>query len=79
METKTEAQNTSQRHPDLDWLRVLVVLILIPFHTAMTFAPYPWYLRNDELNLATMALKKKPVIEETGPVPYWKRQQAEPS
>ena len=30
--------------------------MLIPFHTAMTFAPYPWYLRNNELNQATQAL-----------------------
>jgi len=35
---------------------VLVVLMLIPFHTAMTFAPYPWYLRNSELNQATQGL-----------------------
>jgi len=56
METTAEVKTTSQRRPDLDWLRVLVVLMLIPFHTAMTFAPYPWYLRNDETNLATMAL-----------------------
>lgn len=32
------------------------MLSLVPFHTAMTFAPYAWYLRNDELNLATMGL-----------------------
>lgn len=56
METKIETQSVSERRPDLDWLRVLVVLMLIPFHTAMTFAPYPWYLRNDTLNLATQAL-----------------------
>lgn len=30
--------------------------MLIPFHTAMTFAPYAWFLRNDELNLATIGL-----------------------
>jgi len=44
------------RHHYLDWLRVLVVLMLIPFHTAMTFAPYAWYLRNDQLNDATIGL-----------------------
>lgn len=44
------------RRPDLDWLRIIVVTMLIPFHTAMTFAPYAWYLRNGELNLATQGL-----------------------
>jgi len=46
----------SQRIYYLDWIRIIVVLMLIPFHTAMTFAPYPWYLRNNELNHATQAL-----------------------
>jgi len=40
----------------LDWLRIIVVGMLIPFHTAMTFAPYAWYIRNPQLNLATQAL-----------------------
>jgi len=51
-----KSQGTSARQPYLDWLRVFIVLMLIPFHTAMTFAPYEWYLRNNELNLATQAL-----------------------
>jgi len=46
----------SQRLHYLDWLRIMVVLMLVPFHTAMTFAPYSWYLRNDELNQATQGL-----------------------
>lgn len=50
------SQNPPVRLPYLDWLRVLVVLMLVPFHTAMTFAPYQWSLRNDELNLAAQAL-----------------------
>jgi len=56
VDTQIETGNVSERRADLDWLRILVVLMLIPFHTAMTFAPYPWYLRNDTLNLATMGL-----------------------
>jgi glucan biosynthesis protein C len=56
VENKIETGSIPERRADLDWLRVLVVLMLIPFHTAMTFAPYPWYLRNDTLNLATMGL-----------------------
>lgn len=51
-----DAQSPSRHLPYLDWLRVLVVLMLVPFHTAMTFSPYRWYLGNDELNLATQAL-----------------------
>lgn len=47
---------TSVRRPYLDWLRVIVVIMLIPFHTAMTFAPFGWYLRNSELNTATKGL-----------------------
>jgi len=47
---------TPERRFDLDWLRVLVVIMLIPFHTAMTYAPFAWYLRNNEVNLATQAL-----------------------
>lgn len=46
----------SNRRPDLDWLRIIVVMMLVPFHTAMTFAPYDWYLRNNQLSLATQAL-----------------------
>ena len=51
-----KSQGASVRRPYLDWLRVFIILMLIPFHTAMTFAPYEWYLRNNELNLATQAL-----------------------
>jgi hypothetical protein len=47
---------TSVRVTHLDWLRIIVVGMLIPFHTAMTFAPYAWYVRNAQLNLATQAL-----------------------
>ena len=49
-------QTSLNRRPDLDWLRIIVVVMLIPFHTAMTFAPYAWYLRNGQLNLATQGL-----------------------
>jgi peptidoglycan/LPS O-acetylase OafA/YrhL len=47
---------TLKRRPELDWLRIIIVAMLVPFHTAMTFAPYPWYLRNEPLNLATQGL-----------------------
>ncbi|MDP2918857.1 MAG: acyltransferase [Dehalococcoidia bacterium] len=50
------AQQPSNRLSHLDWLRIFVIAELILFHTAMTFAPYGWYIRNPQLNLATQAL-----------------------
>jgi glucan biosynthesis protein C len=38
------------RLPYLDWLRIIIVMMLVPFHTAMTFATYPWFLQNNELS-----------------------------
>ena len=39
------------RRPDLDWLRVLAVLLLIPFHTARIFDTFePFYVKNGELS-----------------------------
>lgn len=36
------ASNTSlQRRSDLDWLRVIAVLLLVPFHAALIFLPDP--------------------------------------
>jgi len=48
--------NALKRRPELDWLRIIIVAMLVPFHTAMTFAPYSWYLRNEQLNLAAQGL-----------------------
>ncbi|MBN1259988.1 MAG: acyltransferase family protein [Anaerolineae bacterium] len=30
------------RRYDLDWLRIFAVLLLVPFHSALIFSPYPW-------------------------------------
>ncbi|MDD5313024.1 MAG: acyltransferase family protein [Dehalococcoidia bacterium] len=49
-------QDFKNRLPYLDWLRIIIVLMLIPFHTAMTFAPYPWFLQNNEFNLPLQGL-----------------------
>ncbi len=56
----------SNRHPDLDWLRIIVVTMLIPFHTAMTFAPYQTaekvrFVQNTLLN-PMMVLKNYPLF-----------------
>ena len=60
MTTETTAQTTStappikpQRRYDIDWLRVLAVLLLFPFHTARIFDTMnPWYVKNDTLSEA---------------------------
>jgi len=55
-EAEDLSQSPSAHLPYLDWLRVLIVLMLVPFHTALGFIPSQWYLRNNELNLACQAL-----------------------
>jgi len=56
MQEQLQLPSAQGRLTHLDWLRIIVVGMLIPFHTAMTFAPYAWYIRNPQLNLATQAL-----------------------
>jgi hypothetical protein len=51
-----QLQLPSNRLVHLDWLRILVITELILFHTAMTFAPFGWYIRNAQLNLAAQGL-----------------------
>jgi glucan biosynthesis protein C len=42
---------SSDRRPDIDWLRVIATLLVVVFHTAMVFNPAPFYhIRNDELS-----------------------------
>ena len=60
MTTKTLTQTASttqqakpQRRYDIDWLRVLAVLLLFPFHTARIFDTFGlWYVKNDTLSEA---------------------------
>ena len=60
MTTKTVTQTASttqeakpQRRYDIDWLRVLAVLLLFPFHTARIFDTFgTWYVKNDTLSEA---------------------------
>ncbi|HEX8039278.1 MAG TPA: acyltransferase family protein [Chryseosolibacter sp.] len=40
-------QNTDRRH-DLDWLRLIAILILLFFHTGMLFNPWTWHIKNAE-------------------------------
>jgi glucan biosynthesis protein C len=52
--TQTESttqQAKPQRRYDIDWLRVLAVLLLFPFHTARIFDTLnPWYVKNGALS-----------------------------
>lgn len=40
MNTQTNTQNITRRY-DLDWLRILAVLLLVPFHSALVFSLDP--------------------------------------
>jgi surface polysaccharide O-acyltransferase-like enzyme len=40
MEQAIEGQAANSRRSDIDWLRVMAVLLLVPFHTALFFVPY---------------------------------------
>jgi len=44
---------TPERRYDLDWLRVIAVLVLVPFHTARIFDIWePFYAKNDQVSEA---------------------------
>ncbi len=48
-------QGTTRRH-DIDWLRILAVLLLIPFHSARVFDFIePFYVKNGETSVALTA------------------------
>jgi glucans biosynthesis protein C len=44
--------DASQRQRYLDWLRVLAVALLVPFHTGMMFTFWPFHLNNDTRSMA---------------------------
>ncbi len=44
-----EPTTHSRRH-DLDWLRIIAILILLFFHTGMWFNPWDWHVKNNELS-----------------------------
>ncbi len=41
-----------QRAHYVDWLRVIAVLLLVPFHAAMIFVPWPFHVKNPETSVA---------------------------
>ena len=38
----------SERRHDLDWLRLIAIVILLFFHTGMLFNPWEWHVKNNE-------------------------------
>ena len=44
--------DASQRQRYLDWLRVLAVALLVPFHTGMMFVFWPFHISNDTRSIA---------------------------
>ena len=54
MNTQTVNKSVKpERRYDVDWLRVLAVLLLFPFHTARIFDTFGnWYVKNDQLSQA---------------------------
>lgn len=38
----------SERRNDLDWLRLIAIIILLFFHTGMLFNPWDWHIKNSE-------------------------------
>lgn len=46
-----------ERRVDIDWIRILVVLLLIPFHSARVFnIGEPFYVKNADLSLALTSI-----------------------
>ncbi|WP_235714558.1 acyltransferase family protein [Neobacillus dielmonensis] len=41
---------TIQRQYDLDWIRVLATLAVFLYHCSMFFNPWPWHVKNNQLN-----------------------------
>lgn len=38
----------NERRYDLDWLRLIAIIILLFFHTGMLFNPWEWHIKNNE-------------------------------
>jgi glucan biosynthesis protein C len=42
----------STRRHDLDWLRLIAIIILLFYHTGMLFNPWGWHVKNNETSEA---------------------------
>lgn len=46
----TQPDQVFKRRHDLDWLRLIAIVILLFFHTGMWFNPWDWHVKNNELS-----------------------------
>jgi hypothetical protein len=44
------SESKYERRFDLDWLRLLAIIILLFYHTGMLFVPWGWHVKNNELS-----------------------------
>jgi glucan biosynthesis protein C len=57
-----------ERRPDLDWLRVIAVLLVLFFHTGMMFVSWPWHVKSPvrsqalEIVMGWMHLWRMPLL-----------------
>lgn len=42
----------NERRNDLDWLRLIAIIILLFFHTGMLFNPWEWHIKNSETSIS---------------------------
>jgi glucan biosynthesis protein C len=48
IETPYLSTSSEERKHDLDWLRLIAIVILLFFHTGMLFNPWDWHIKNPE-------------------------------
>jgi peptidoglycan/LPS O-acetylase OafA/YrhL len=48
IETENRAGTMKERRYDIDWLRVLAIMMVFFFHNARFYDPYPWHVKNAE-------------------------------
>ena len=48
----TKTENLNVRRYDLDWLRILAILLVLLFHVGMFFVDWEWHIKNNETSRA---------------------------
>ena len=48
IEIENRAKGMKERRYDIDWLRVLAIVLVFFFHNARFYDPYPWHVKNAE-------------------------------